>query len=50
MAIVIAIGAIVICYIATFKNDFNQEDLGKAFPFIVAIVAIAILASLLSNL
>ena len=46
MAIIMYIAFIMCVYVATFKNDFKEDDLQRAIPFIIILFMLAILSAL----
>lgn len=49
MFFILAMTVAFITYIVTFNKDFNEEDLGKAVPFLVIIMGASILLFILGN-
>ena len=49
MSFLVFITVLVLVYVVTFKKDFTQETIDKAFPFVVAICTISIIFSILEN-
>ncbi len=47
MSILLYLTTIVSIYVATFKNDFKEEDLQKALPFIVILILFTIISALI---
>lgn len=47
VGILVFISAIVTTYIVTFKNDFKDEDLKIATPFVAFLLAITILSAIM---
>ncbi len=37
-------------YIATFSKDFNEEDIGKAIPFMIICIILTFVLSIISSL
>ena len=49
MTFLVFLTILIMVYVATFKKDFTQETIEKAFPFIIAVCAISIIFSILEN-
>lgn len=47
MAVIMYITTLICVYVATFKNDFKDEDLQKAIPLIVILFALTLISALL---
>lgn len=50
IALIFALSTFVIVYASTFKDDFKDEDLAAASPFIVGLFLITILILIITNM
>lgn len=44
MYLILYLGVIIVTYVATFKNDFTDEDIQTALPLMAIIVVISVLS------
>jgi len=47
VSIIVYIAILACVYVTTFKEDFKEEDLQKAIPFIAILFIIALISALL---
>ena len=50
MFILIYISLVVICYVVTFKDDFSDENISKAGPFIAIVSVVLVLIGIIGSL
>ena len=44
MYLILYLGVVIVTYVATFKNDFTDEDIQTALPLMAIIVVISVLS------